>query len=219
MATINIVGTVGAGKTTMVKRLHEATGVPVGYEAQSEVLDKQTRDLLKKYYSNPKKYALEKNLFFLQQRLQTIQKNQNEPLFISDRSLYDDYLMALLNKRNGQLTDDEWFEYTNAFDEVEKYAMAVSEENDTMVIFMCPSFNTTLLNIKARGRQEELPNNNPQLVQYYADMYELYREIFEDDLWSNKRIILESAEKANIETLVEEIKGINPAFKTLAVKQ
>jgi len=209
MMTINIIGTVGAGKTTLAKKLQSATNLPVGYEANSEELTKETRNLLVKYYENPKKYALEKNLFFLKQRENTLLENKKYDAYISDRFLYDDFLMALLNVRNEQMSDDEWNTYLSAFDQVESRFYHKTAESKDVVIFIKPSFEQTLDQIKQRGRKEEQVSSNPDLKQYYRTMYDMYIEIFSK--WeATPKITINSVDDTDVNNLIAKIKSLQP---------
>lgn len=209
MTTINIIGTVGAGKTTLAKKLQSATNLPVGYEANSEELTKETRDLLVKYYDNPKKYALEKNLFFLKQRENTLLENKKYDAYISDRFLYDDFLMALLNVRNEQMSEDEWDTYLSAFNQVESKFYDELGDSKDVVIFIKPSFQQTLDQIQRRGRKEEQISSNPDLKEYYQTMYDMYIEIFSK--WeSTPKITINSVDDTDINDLVLKIKSLQP---------
>ena len=214
MPTINIIGTVGAGKTTLAHKLQSLTQLPVGYEANSEELDLKTRNLLAKYYNDPTKYALEKNLFFLEQRAKTLSENQKHQAYISDRFLYDDFLMALLNMRNQQMNEQEWEEYTSAFNKVEDTFYNKKTPSDDVLIFIKPGFENALSQIKLRGRKEEQISNNPELKDYYQDMYNLYTEIF--DNWNNTpKIIVNRVEDIDMVKLIKNIKIKQPAFSDI----
>lgn len=214
MSVINIIGTVGAGKTTLAKKLQEATNLPVGYESNSQQLSEETRDLLSKYYDNPEKYALEKNIFFLNQRSQTMQRSEEYPVYISDRFLYDDFLMALLNLKRGQMSQNEWDTYISEFNKVESKFYGKSVPNNDILIFIMPSFEQTLLQIKERGRKEEQIDENPELKQYYKEMYDLYIEVFSK--WDvTPKIILNDVESTEIPTLIAQIKKAQPTFAEL----
>lgn len=209
MVAINIIGTVGAGKTTLAKKLQSATNLPVGYEANSEKLTKETRDLLVKYYENPKKYALEKNLFFLKQRENTLLENKQYDAYISDRFLYDDFLMALLNVRNEQMSEDEWDTYLSAFDQVESKFYPETDQSQDVVIFIKPSFEQTLDQIQKRGRKEEQVSSNPDLKEYYKTMYDMYIEIFSK--WeATPKITINSVDDTDINELIMQIKSLQP---------
>lgn len=209
MAAINIIGTVGAGKTTLAKKLQSATNLPVGYEANSEELTKETRNLLVKYYKNPKKYALEKNLFFLKQRENTLLANKRYDAYISDRFLYDDFLMALLNLRNEQMSEDEWDTYVSAFNQVESKFYDEPADSKDVVIFIKPSFQQTLDQIQRRGRKEEQVSSNPDLKEYYQTMYDMYIEIFSK--WeTTPKITINSVDDTDIDDLIRRIKLLQP---------
>lgn len=186
MTIYNIIGTIGAGKTTTSEKLHKKLNIPVAYEAQSKELDAQTRDLLTKYYQDKKSYALEKNLFFLNQRKETIINHQNDEQYISDRSLYDDFIMAKFNYVSGHMSPTEWLIYNMAYQKVEK----LLKDQDNIFIFLNPSLDTVLKRIKMRGRIEEQIDVHPNLLEYYTQLKSLYEDEFKDvkQLSSNKDI-------------------------------
>lgn len=214
MPTINVIGTVGAGKTTLTERLHQFTNLPVGYEGQSKVLDDTTRKLLQRYYQNREAVALEKNQYFLQQRAKTIQQNALQSQFISDRFLYDDYLLAMLNVKNNEMTPSQWITYQQAFRSVEKSLAESHPLSDDILVYVKPSFETALQNIAQRGRQEEQIDNNPNLKSYYETMYELYNQFY-DDWQKSPKLIVPSSKNADLQSLINQIKALQPAFKNL----
>lgn len=204
MVAINIIGTVGAGKSTLAKKLQKELNIPVGFEADSEELSEETRKLLTEYYSDPNKYALKKNMYFLKQRANTLEKNKTNDIYISDRFLYDDYLMAKLNFINGQLSESEWHTYSDEFSKIEKM-FGKSDESNDILIFIVPTFKQTLQQIKQRGRDEEQIENNPELEAYYETMYNLYLKMFKD--WDDTPMfILKRVEETDIHKLSTYIK-------------
>lgn len=176
MTIYNIIGTIGAGKTTTAEKLHKKLNIPVAYEAQSKELNEQTRDLLEKYYRNKRKYALEKNLFFLEQRKQTILNHNSQKDYISDRCLYDDYIMAKFNFISGHMTKTQWLFYKLKYKQVEK----LLKNQDNVFIFLNPSLETILKRVKRRGRKEEQISVHPNLLDYYTNLKKLYECEFSD---------------------------------------
>lgn len=214
MPTINVIGTVGAGKTTLTERLHQFTNLPVGYEGQSKDLDDTTRELLQRYYQNREAVALEKNLYFLEQRAKTIQQNALQSEFISDRFLYDDYLLAMLNVKNNEMTSSQLLTYQQAFRSVEKSLAESHPLSDDILVYVKPSFETALQNIAQRGRKEEQIENDPNLKTYYETMYQLYDQFY-DDWQKSPKLMVPSAKDADLPSLINQIKTLQPAFKNL----
>lgn len=214
MTTINIIGTVGAGKTTLARKLQDATGLPVGYESNSEELSRDTRKLLSRYYADPAAHALEKNLFFLDQRAKTLAANQTKEAYISDRFLYDDFLMAVLNRHNNQLTNDEWQQYLAAFHEVENTYYPKDQPSNDILIFIMPGFDHALKQIEQRGRVEEQISIHPELRAYYRDMYKLYLETYTN--WhTTPKLIVEHVDEVDTNSLLDEIKTKQPSFNDI----
>lgn len=206
MAVINIVGAIGAGKSTLAKKLNTEFGVPVSYESGKEELSPKTREILHKYYENPNKYALEKNKHFLELRETSLRINQNQLLYISDRFLFDDYLMAVVNLKSGQLTQAEFDEYQKAFDQTVARTQ-FGNQAKSVVVFLNPDFKQTLAQIEQRGRDEELVSTHPELRQYYESVHALYDETFKQ--WSSSPIIeLDSVETTDLNALMSKINNV-----------
>lgn len=203
MTVINIVGTIGAGKSTLAKKLNTEFDIPVSYESGKEELSPETREILHKYYENPNKYALEKNIHFLKLREASLRANQDQFLYISDRFLFDDYLMAIVNLKSGQLTQTEFNKYQEAFDQTVSRTRFDNQEK-SVVVFLNPDFKQTLAQIELRGRDEELVSKHPELRQYYELVHATYDETFKQ--WSKSPIIeLDSVETTDLNKLMVEI--------------
>lgn len=193
MTIYNIIGTIGAGKTTTSTKLHQKLNIPVAYEAQSKELNEKTRLLLDKYYANKSKYALEKNLFFLEQRRQTIINHSHEKDYISDRCLYDDYIMAKFNFINGDMTATEWDTYLTEYSKVK----TLIDNQNNVFIFINPPLNTVLERVKKRGRKEEQISVHPDLLEYYSKLKKLYETEFKNQ----KQLIYDS----DIDTFINSL--------------
>lgn len=206
MAVINIVGTVGAGKSTLAKKLNTEFSVPVSYESGTEKLSPETREILHKYYKNPNKYALEKNKHFLELREASLRANKDQPLYISDRFLFDDYLIAVVNLKSGHLTQAEFDEYQKAFDQTVARTQ-FDNQAKSVVVFLNPDFKQTLDQIEQRGREEEMVSKHPELRPYYEAMHALYDETFKQ--WSESPIIeLDSVETTDLDDLMMKINHV-----------
>ena len=203
MAVINIVGAIGAGKSTLAKKLNTEFGIPVSYESGKKDLSPETREVLHKYYGNPNKYALEKNMHFLKLREESLRANQDQPLYISERFLFDDYLLALVNLKSGQLTQTEFDEYKEAFTQTVSRTQ-FDNQTKSVVVFLNPDFKQTLDQIEQRGRDEELVSKHPELRQYYELVHAIYDETFKQ--WSRSPIIeLDSVETTDLNELMVKI--------------
>lgn len=176
-------GTVGAGKSTLAQVLNDRFDFNVIFEGNGEKeLDIQTRELLTRYYENPTKYALEKNLYFLDKRVAAyISAVQSEKTTIMDRGLYDDYLMAKLNKLSGQMSESDWKTYRQAFEKAQSQIKGLQQPNNTdLLIYVTAPFNTVLHHVENRGREEEKIHKHPELALYYLDMYDLYEKFYKN---------------------------------------
>lgn len=98
---VAICGNIGVGKSTLAKLLSKRWGFSIISEPQD------TNPFLKKFYSDPKRYALHSQLFFLIHRLKIFEEiEKSEDSFIIDRTIYEDaeiFAKLLLNKEEYKL--------------------------------------------------------------------------------------------------------------------
>eukprot|EP00761_Pharyngomonas_kirbyi_P002558 gb/GECH01002562.1/.p1 GENE.gb/GECH01002562.1/~~gb/GECH01002562.1/.p1 ORF type:complete len:284 (+),score=75.65 gb/GECH01002562.1/:1-852(+) len=106
---IIVEGNISAGKSTLARGLGELTGFKVFYEPT------ETNPFLDKFYEDPKKYALEMQLWLLRIRFRIYIEAVNYIVkencgVILDRSIYSDSVFAEKNFIDGNI-DDEGYEY------------------------------------------------------------------------------------------------------------
>lgn len=112
---IAVEGPIGAGKTSLARRIADRLHADVLLEGASE------NPFLPRFYQDPKRYALATQLFFLFQRSGQVQDLQQSDLFrhntVADFLLDKDLLFARLN-----LDDDEFRLYQKIYDELQPKA-------------------------------------------------------------------------------------------------
>lgn len=195
---IAIEGVIGAGKTSLTKKLAERL------DANLILEEFETNPFLEKFYDDRKRYAFQTQMFFLINRYKQQEQLGQEDLFakyiVSDYIFDKDQIFAYLN-----LEGEELKLYESLFPLLQR-----SLRKPDLVIFLQASTDRLMYNIKRRGRKvernltrgyiEELSeaytnfffkyNNTPLLivnttdidfVNKQRDFDELFNQIFRED--------------------------------------
>lgn len=106
---IAVEGPIGVGKTTLARRLAETLNYDVFLEQAEE------NPFLERFYSEPRRYALQTELFFLFQRAEQLRDMKQSNLFqqvrVSDFLIEKNRLFAQVN-----LDEDEFRLYQNVYE-------------------------------------------------------------------------------------------------------
>lgn len=195
---IAIEGVIGAGKTSLAKKLSERL------DANLILEEFETNPFLEKFYDDRKRFAFQTQMFFLINRYKQQEQLGQEDLFakyiVSDYIFDKDQIFAYLN-----LEGEELKLYENLFPLLQR-----SLRKPDLVIFLQSSTDRLMHNIKRRGRKIERNltrgyiselseaynnfffkyNNTPLLIvnsteidfiNRQKDFDELYNQIFRED--------------------------------------
>lgn len=172
---IVLAGTIGAGKTSLTKLLSEHLGSTGYYESVDD------NEILPLFYKDPKKYAFLLQIYFLNTRLNNIEKAQHEKLSVMDRSIYEDSLLFRLNADMQRATSTEADIYDSLLDNMmEEIPGSPNQKNPDLLIHINISFEIMLKRIQKRGRSYEQVDKDPELYDYYKDLNQRY-----DDWYAN----------------------------------
>ncbi|MGE5364035.1 MAG: deoxynucleoside kinase [Bacteroidota bacterium] len=162
---IAIEGVIGAGKTTLACKLAERLKANMICEKFEE------NPFLGKFYGDRKRYAFQTQLFFLVNRYKQLENLFQENLFseflVSDYIFEKDRIFALIN-----LDGEELKLYDSMFPLLQK-----NLRKPDLVVYLKPSIDRLLFNIKKRGREMEKdidPEYITQLVHAYDDYFFKY---------------------------------------------
>lgn len=159
---IAVEGPVGVGKTTLAKRLAYTFNYQTILENSGE------NPFLERFYRNPKQNALATQLFFLFQRLQTLQNYRQgdmfEPVHVADFLIEKDPLFARIN-----LDRDEYELYDKVYRQ-----LTIDAPKPDLVIYLQSPADILLQRIRGRGIDYEQNIDSGYLEQ----LNEVYSEFF-----------------------------------------
>lgn len=171
---ITISGMIGVGKTTVAKAIAE--------ELNSEVFLEKVDDsnpLLKLFYESSEeenlrnRYPFLLQLFFLNTRFKSIKEALTAKNNVLDRSIYEDWYFAKINKELGRISDIEFNTYESLLNNMMEEIDGMPKKAPDLMIYLYASFDTILKRIQRRNREYEL---DPNLKDYYYKLWEGYTD-------------------------------------------
>ncbi len=159
---IAVEGVIGAGKTSLVRKLQAKLNARMILENHDE------NPFLARFYKNRKRYAFQTQMFFLISRYKQLEDLDQGSLFsehiVADYIFEKDLLFAWLN-----LDNEELRLYNQIFPK-----LAQNLRKPDLVIYLKADVPRLLHNIKKRHRSYELDMDEG----YIADLYDMYNEYF-----------------------------------------
>jgi deoxyadenosine/deoxycytidine kinase len=175
---ITIAGNIGAGKTTLAKRLSDHYGWKVLFEAVDG------NPYLPPFYDDMKRWAFHLQIYFLNSRFEQVLKIKSDAdaTYIQDRSIYEDcYIFAKNLFQSGLLDHTDYQTYLAFFSTIMK---AVSPPD--LMIYLKADLPKLTHQIIKRGREYE---NNIDLG-YLKSLNELYTQ-FAGEYTHGKLLIID----------------------------
>lgn len=159
---IAIEGVIGAGKTSLAKKLSEKLSAKLVLE------EFENNPFLEKFYDDRKRYAFQAQMFFLINRFKQQEQFNQEDLFskyvVADYIFDKDQIFAYLN-----LSGEELKLYESIFPLLKRDLRKFD-----LVIFLQASVDRLIYNIKKRGRSVEKNLTRS----YIRDLCEAYNNFF-----------------------------------------
>jgi len=159
---ITIEGVIGAGKTSLAKKIKERL------DAKLILEQFDTNPFLEKFYSDRKRYAFQTQMFFLVNRFKQQEQLNQEELFtdyiVSDYLFEKDRIFAYLN-----LNSEELKLYESIYP-----LLARTLRKPDLVIFLQSGTDRLMYNIKKRNRKIERAISR----NYIEELSEAYNHFF-----------------------------------------
>ena len=181
LVSIVIGGMIGLGKTSVADTLN-AHFKTKGIESKVFYETVDDNPILPLYYEltpeelDARRIPFLLQLFFLNKRFKTVKEciNWREPVYtIQDRSIYEDWYFAYVNKNLGRISDLEFKIYEDLVDNMMEELNELPKKAPDLMVYLKCSFDTVIDRIMARGRSFEI---NPELKEYYFEVWKGYDE-------------------------------------------
>lgn len=170
---IVIDGVVGAGKSTLARKISDKLGIPIYEELQNQT----TMNLLEEFYKDKKRWAFTLQIHFLNERFRMIKEIHKNGGGILDRSIFGDRIFASMLNEDGYMTDDEFSTYTTLLDNMLEHS-----QNPHFLIYIDCDIETAMSRIKKRGRDMEQSVDR----HYWSRLNEKYQDWFNNYDLSDK---------------------------------
>lgn len=168
---IVIAGMIGAGKSSLAKALGEHYGTDVFYESVND------NPILPLFYTatdeeiQTKRYPFLLQLWFLNTRFKSIKEALVNDNNVLDRSIYEDWYFAKVNKDLGRISELEFNIYEGLLNNMMEELDELPKKSPDLLIYLQGSFETIMKRVNKRGRDYELDEG---LLDYYRTLWEGY---------------------------------------------
>ena len=168
---ITIGAMIGAGKTSLAELVANHFNSEVFYESVDN------NPILPLFYTaseeeiQTKRYPFLLQLWFLNTRFKSIKEALVKDNNVLDRSIYEDWYFAKVNKDLGRISDLEFSLYEDLLNNMLEELEELPKKSPDLMIYLSGSFETILERIKKRGREYEL---DEALVSYYYTLWKGY---------------------------------------------
>ena len=170
---ITVGAMIGAGKSSLAKLIGEHFNSEVFYESVED------NPILPLFYTaseeeiQAKRYPFLLQLYFLDTRFDSIKQALTDKNNVLDRSIYEDWYFAKVNRDLGRISDLEFELYERLLNNMMEELEELPKKAPDLMVYLSGSFETILERINKRGRGYELA---PELVEYYRVLWEGYDE-------------------------------------------
>lgn len=162
---IVIEGNIGAGKTSLAKRISRDFNGKLILEKFAD------NPFLPKFYKNPERYAFPLELTFLAERYHQLNRELSSRDLFKSFTIADYYFMKSLIFAKSTLADDEYNLYRQLFDIIYE-----TLPRPDLFVYLHLHPDNLLSNIKKRGRDYEQSINTGYLEKIQDGYFEFFRQ-------------------------------------------
>ncbi|MFT8337011.1 deoxynucleoside kinase [Schleiferilactobacillus harbinensis] len=176
---IYILGSIGAGKTSLTRILAQDLQAPAYYEdVENNVM---ISNMLKKFYSAGKETRKTEGtilqIAFLTFRYQQLKKAVTQTNAVMDSSLESDFIMASQLHQNGEIDDTDFNIYITLSQEMQANVNGSPWNGmPDLAVYLKIDPNYEISEIEKRGRAMEDVHMKPDLVAYYQRVNQAYAD-------------------------------------------
>ena len=184
---ITIGAMIGAGKTSLAELVAKHFNSEVFYESVDD------NPILPLFYIasdeeiQTKRYPFLLQLWFLNTRFKSIKQALVEDNNVLDRSIYEDWYFAKVNKDLGRISDLEFSLYESLLNNMMEELEGMPKKAPDLMIYLSGSFETIIDRIKKRGREYELDEG---LVSYYYELWKGYDQWIEQHYQASEVLVI-----------------------------
>ena len=184
---ITIGAMIGAGKTSLAELVAKHFDSEVFYESVDD------NPILPLFYTaseeeiQTKRYPFLLQLWFLNTRFKSIKEALIKDNNVLDRSIYEDWYFAKVNKDLGRISELEFSLYENLLNNMLEELEGLPKKSPDLMIYLSGSFETILERIKKRGREYEL---DEALVSYYYELWKGYDNWIEQHYSASEVLVI-----------------------------
>ncbi|MBP7389964.1 MAG: deoxynucleoside kinase [Chitinophagales bacterium] len=194
---ITIEGTIGAGKTTLAKKL------AADFNGKLILEQFEENPFLPKFYEDPQRHAFPVELYFMAERFQHLNKLLSEADIFKSFTVSDFLFQKSLIFANNNLNEDEARLYRMLFDIINP-----SLPRPDLVIYLYAPVEKLLHNIQKRGRVYEQNIS----AAYLEHIQSAYLDYFK--MQTQSRIVLVNTTRLNFAESKEDYKVITELLTT-----
>ncbi|RTE05800.1 deoxynucleoside kinase [Paenibacillus whitsoniae] len=210
MAVIVVGGMIGLGKTSVSTLLGQALHSEVFYESVDD------NPILPLFYTaspeeiETKRYPFLLQLHFLNTRFKAIKQALVHNRNVLDRSIYEDWYFAKVNRELGRISQLEFDVYEGLADNMMEELAELPKKAPDLMVYLKASFETVIHRIGLRGRSFE---QDASLVEYYRLLWSGYDEWVMNHYHASEVLIVDMDvidvvnREADAAFLVEQVKA------------
>ena len=162
---IVIEGNIGAGKTSLAKRISEDFNGKLILERFAD------NPFLPKFYKDPERYSFPLELSFLADRYNQLKRELSDRDLFKSFTIADYYFMKSLIFARATLSDDEYNLYRQIFEII--YSTLPKPD---LFVYLHVDPDNLLMNIKNRGREYEQNINRKYLESIQNGYFEFFKQ-------------------------------------------